>query len=383
MDGRGSTPKSSSAHRRRAARWHSWSPAVTTVNISCPYYLHLDDTFRNPFGIGHALMQFVSFMAVASRYKLTAIARFELACATKTYHPQDRMARCIPFDTNSSTGYFFGEYFGGDIVLPPNRTSLTKWWLTTRLRAHNTCNVAVEMSRHVFMKDMTPKNDAFFDTAGFRAAFRSQHGRAARLALWSSQTRPDVRIAVHIRRGDALSAAVADRLTPNSAFLHVVGQVMRVLKGHCSVRPWKVIVVFVVEGGRIGPRGRIDIPDVDGAYSRLHGTAPPAGWPAAQYRMKLESGTVLDAFEALCWADVSIGGRSGFVQAAAYLCEAPVFLVAPFWHSYAVIPNALEMRVLNSTKTYKIRRSKKVTIHDKFDVDEGSLQEMLGSQTWC
>ena len=167
---------------------------------------------------------------------------------------------------------------------------------------------------------------------------------------WETPNRSNVvHVAVHIRRGDlkgwlsGLNKGKTDqtekRLVHENMYTTVLNQLLMKLE----------------ELGKF----EVDV--------RLHceGMKPPASVPkASDWSLSdLSKGVIFDrvkqnvtilpsysddtlqAWDDMCFSDVIITGTSGFSHLTSILCNTPVILAVPFWHSYDYIPNAITLDV--------------------------------------
>ena len=142
-------------------------------------------------------------------------------------------------------------------------------------------------------------------------------------------------IAAHIRRGDLWDYVKANtgkgyqRFVANMAYIALLKQTLTDIRK--SGFDDEIEIRIVTEGA--DARG---VPDV----------VPGMRTPATAFTSHISGvkatvvkGTSLDAFHAMCKADLLIAGTSGFSQLAAFLCPRVFVLAIPFWNSYACASN--------------------------------------------
>lgn len=371
---------------------NTWSPRVTNVDQTCPYYLLLDPGFSNKFGLGHAFMQINSFVMLASTNNVTVLLKYHVNCN----------CGCNAAGLNETNKYFFGDYFMRNA--PPSKVWASGKWHTVtraypehlgrdfaRLRAKGACNQTLLVIANQMPK-VKPLDDGF-SLAGWRAAFNSQQNREERLRQRrADRSRREVRLAVHIRRGEVMAGVLQGgsvqksqyigRLTPNRGYVLLIRQTLGAMR-RCASLQGPITVVFVVEGGQVRPDGAVAVPDMDRNFTLFALDDLPG-----VDKIELAGSSVIDAFEALCYADVVVGSKSGTTYTAAMLCEGPIFIAMPFWHSYAYAPNVVMARERNATVgEYKhIFPGKLVHAYpvvDVYDFDDNELMEQLARQPWC
>jgi len=143
---------------------------------------------------------------------------------------------------------------------------------------------------------------------------------------------------VHIRRGDQLkygrrnAAYVEQRYVPNVAFVRLIDALISSLEQLGDGSRYRVVVLCEGAAGGV-------VPDVDGTFTNFSRALKPHA------RLELLDGPkdAIDAFEAMCNADVLVTSKSGFSHLAALLCDKPVVLAVPSWLSYDCVPNALPL----------------------------------------
>ena len=84
----------------------------------------------------------------------------------------------------------------------------------------------------------------------------------------------------------------------------------------------------------------------------------------------------VDAFDALCAADLVVTSKSGFSHLAATLCARPAVLAVPFWLDYACLPRALELAETAAVFD-KNPSGAPVNLTARFDYDEAALLALL------
>ena len=107
--------------------------------------------------------------------------------------------------------------------------------------------------------------------------------------------------------------------------------------------------------------------------------------------LEVASERVLDAFDAMCFADVVIGSKSGFTALAAHLCEAPLFIPMPFVVGYSYVPNVLVLTEKHTTLGTTFSKfgnptAARTRIADEYYLDESLLSRKLTedpAQSWC
>ena len=157
---------------------------------------------------------------------------------------------------------------------------------------------------------------------------------------WQPDNMPDrsrLTVSVHIRRGDVLDAAWYTRQVPNRAFINVLHDLLPVLKPFAQGSP--IHVVLHVQGTDTPT----NVPDM----IMDAGEEPNNNFEKMlhMHEVDVTIGTTgdLDTFAQMCEADVLITSKSGFSHSAGTVCERPVILAVPMWHSYLCYPNALTM----------------------------------------
>ncbi len=374
-----------------AADDHKWSPELLHPS-PCPLFLQMESGYRSPYGIGHAFMAFNTFLHIASVEHLTVHAMYDVACWPA--------GRCNSEGLEETPSYFFGNSFA--LNKPPlNRSRPAEVHslgaMVDRARDRGECHRTFEFS-HSTLNALVPRFEGF-SLAGFRQAFRSLHNRESRLRLHStpSPTRQAATIAVHIRRGDVLTNVLrgrkskdVDRLIPNVAFQDLMRRVIDAVQRTCRARSSTSITVkLVAEGARDEGNGKVSVPDYDGRNTTFDPHS--VEWRSSGVRFLVAgAGKVLDAFESLCYADLTIGGKSGFVHTVACLCDTPVLVVA-MRHSdlplYTPLPNVLAAVESNHTmhnhSTFRRRSAREFAVHDEYLFKDRSLGERIGREAWC
>jgi len=370
----------------------------------------LDRKVTNRNGNGHAFFQFNGFMAMAATNNLTAIAEHKVNCD----------CGCNKVGLNESNSYFFGDYFSRHSQRLDWKT-VSRYRISLRLhtdtlvlydkvasimhevRTQNLCNVALVLDESAYLR--IKPSEYNISTPGFRAAFNSQHGRTERLQqrwLRRAPTVPPrpIRVVVHIRRGEVynlslsptskVQASLFGRMTPVRTYLALARQVVSTVRGECSDGgpPRAVEVFLAAEAATVLEEGRaVVVPDLEenNTIVRLERDLPGATWLSLT-----GSENVLEAFEAMCFADIVIGSRSGFTGMAAFLCEAPLFVAMPFWISYKYVPNVVVVRDANTTHgeftKFKSLVSKAYHVVVDYALDDEPLRSrlrMTPAASWC
>lgn len=140
----------------------------------------------------------------------------------------------------------------------------------------------------------------------------------------------ELRVAVHIRRGDLLPGRQFDdlskRMLPDAWYLQIIESVVRAALG----RP---LVVFIVSEG------------LDGRYCSEIGQ--PKVWEEVLPRQKCRVVELIDqpfveSFRVLVAADILVGSKSGMTHLAGMLGDQTKF-VPRMWHSYRGTARVLEL----------------------------------------
>ena len=102
-----------------------------------------------------------------------------------------------------------------------------------------------------------------------------------------------------------------------------------------TARPCKLCFELYVEGATSAAA----VPDLDPDNTQGHTNFQER---LAQYgNVEVVRSDTLSSFARACSTDILITGKSGYSYLMSLLCETPVVLAFPFWHSYKSVPNAM------------------------------------------
>jgi hypothetical protein len=303
-------------------------------------------------------MSFNRLVHVAGRLGLTLAARFA--------------SRGHGMNATKVDAYFFGAYF--DAAGPPagcerQPPAASEAALAASVEAFRAGACAAAPACAVFRLKTAPPFHKRLNVDGYRAAFEGRAAERAALAPRAAPRGDAFTVAVHIRRGDHLKYGrrnvdfVAQRYVPNVAFVDLLGRVAETLKtGQIAAR---ARVVVLAEGARPGGL----VPDIDGDRTDFRAALPGVD-------VDVGPREAVDAFDALCAADLVVTSKSGFSHLAATLCARPAVLAVPFWLDYACLPRALELA--ETAAVFDNNPSgAAVNLTARFDYDEAALLALL------
>ena len=279
--------------RSRCPRGSAWPARLRSANGTCATFLAGAPQQQ---GLGHAFMSFNRLVHVAGRLGLTLAARFA--------------SRGHGMNATKVDAYFFGAYF--DAAGPPagcerQPAAASEAALAASVDAFRAGACAAAPACAVFRLKTAPPFHKRLNVDGYRAAFEGRAAERAALAPRAAPRGDAFTVAVHIRRGDHLKYGrrnvefVAQRYVPNVAFLDLLGRVAATLKtGDIAAR---ARVVVLAEGARPGGL----VPDIDGDHTDFRAALPGVD-------VDVGPREAVDAFDALCAADLVVTSKSGFSQ---------------------------------------------------------------------
>ncbi|KAH8061087.1 hypothetical protein JL722_4383 [Aureococcus anophagefferens] len=317
--------------KSRCPRGSAWPARLRSANGTCATFLAGAPQQQ---GLGHAFMSFNRLVHVAGRLGLTLAARFA--------------SRGHGMNATKVDAYFFGAYF--DAAGPPAGCE----------------RQPAAASEAAPRRASTPSARA---PARRRRPAPWPRGREGGAGAARAPRGDAFTVAVHIRRGDHLKYGrrnvdfVAQRYVPNVAFVDLLGRVAATLKtGDIAAR---ARVVVLAEGARPGGL----VPDIDGDRTDFRAALPGVD-------VDVGPREAVDAFDALCAADLVVTSKSGFSHLAATLCARPAVLAVPFWLDYACLPRALELA--ETAAVFDDNPSgAPVNLTARFDYDEAALLALL------
>jgi hypothetical protein len=363
---------------------YSYSPALLNPNPRCPEFLQARRF--NGGGLGHSFMAFNNLVSIASAHNVTTKAHF-----TSTGHGM-----------NGSVvdAFFFGDFFdvkttvnGGlehTLSELPNIVNCSNIDDFSMLLAKNRAKGCHDNAPKIYLIDAAiPPREGNIDMRLYRDGFA--HREAYRTSYVTRQPtqaidtagpgeprRPCTRVAVHIRRGDITrNPSMHDlkhrgRWVPNRAYLHVIDALHRALStrsGHHERgrSPGNSSMTTGQHSSTAGGAARISCRlcielYVEGATSAS--AVPDADLENTQgftnFRDRLaEYGSVniitsdaLLSFSRACNSEILITGKSGYSHLMSILCDSPLILAFPMWHSYSNLPNAMMVSTFGRDKTW-------------------------------
>ena len=381
-----------------------WGPSVLKVDSRCPMFIEEGcDATDMHGGLGHRFLALNSLIATASALRLTLRIRFGSAGHFKEADQRKSMTHRLLI----SQSYFFGDTLfaplpNGSVLYMSVNSSKALREAVAQARRHYCPSRAgrqaakpVAVVFNLSVCSISFGSDSHnLDVSSFRRVFHANAEQRARVAtrhLGVSLSAPHThvshtgectaaagaakspRIGVHIRRGDVLDCSfgdrnysrVPDRGVANEAYVGLLQELTIQLGGKASV-------LLAAEGATDSTA----IPNVDGSTTNFQQHLP--GTQVTAVPTDVEHAELV-AFQALCFSDVLITGKSGFSFMVAVLCKRPVILAIPFWIPYRVVPNARAVAAVGS-KDYTLqciaskaaiaggkgKGSRMVSLHDRF-----------------
>ena len=342
----------------------------------CPRFLQA--SVAPGVGLGHAVMSFVQLRRTAVKLQLQLRVRIEPSGP----HYADTDA------PSTVRRFFFGDAFYEPLPAEMVWRQTSYLALSGVARRDSACNLGFLLNdtapinfKYLTAEEVNTLRRAFERSSRVRrnpdmsGDIRGGNGRgndagngrgSARHRTpgqQNAQHTPALVLVIHVRRGDALGNVLSGRvptdnvrLTSTMDFTELADRVLLSLRQDPRLRMRRVRIVYLCENatmtGASRGTGGLQVLDQDGVFHDVVHRACPAD----SCSVELGPRHLLDAFETLCTADVSILSKSGFSHLAAVLCPRPVFLAMPFWHSFQNIPNAIVLQNMPNISQPSLRR---------------------------
>lgn len=350
-----------------------------TIHHSTPgvHTLYLEGHNTNA-GLGHSFMSFHHLTTLAFEHNLTTRISY-----TSSGHGVD--------------GARVKDFFFGDLMMTPFATgpscrkivsspvNLTQDVSQIRNELKNASSIpgcVVFITDNVVPQEHNMGSFISYYRRLFQLNERTRNSVIAR--KFHKNTSDIVNVAVHIRRGDLFRyvkskggvkrQAAEQRLFSVSAYTSVLGQLVSKLE---KLGDNTVNIYIYCEG--MTPPALVQ--EVNGTYVDIR---KAVRWDSSIQNVTFVRGDEdsLQAFDDMCLSDVLITGASGFSHLVSILCQTPVVLAIPFWHSYNYIPNALMLDTERQTfllPNIEQNFAAKITCDAKFN--ESQFEELWQQRT--
>ena len=345
-----------------------WPDVLTQPESEMPIFL---EGSTQSGGLGHAFRSFISLAVIAAENRLTLRANL--------------ISGGHGDNASAVKERIFGNYYfsripqscsGSEIhnVSIRNVASVVTW-LRHQGRKNGTCIV-------ISLVDRPDPDDSKIDPCSIRKAYRTaQWSRIHRLLI----PRPmdicheriagecNVRISVHLRRGDILRGPAKQQIhwintrgSPNLVYTTLIKQILSRLRRQRRVAD--VTMHVELDGGNLS-----HVIDLDGSFNDFTAVVNHN----LGEKISLGPKDTLDTLEDTCQSHILIGSSSGFSHLQAVLCDKTVVIALPmFAFSYEYLPNVI-LAAKKPEQAVNFRRFDNNFSFPLYSVEHRSLERML------